>query len=191
MIFRILDFKLASLVQQSSVWLSPEDNLLGLQALILYQIIRIFDGDIRQRANAERNFALVNCWTLRLHQNYFDTEQRSSTETYKNWILLESIRRTIMVSVLLRDLFTAMKDGVCELVPLMTNLPVSSMGKLWNTADQGSWKGSSNSEALVTYGEFVNSWNSGTVTEIEEYEKMLLVACRHANGTIGTSQFVI
>lgn len=189
MVFQILDFKLASLIQQSSMWISPEDSLIGLQALILYQIIRIFDGDVRQRANAERNFVIMDAWTVQLHQNYFDAEQRSSHEPYKNWILLESIRRTIMVSVILRDLFTAMKDGVCELIPLMTNLPVSSMGKLWNTADQECWEGSSDSESLITYGEFVNSWNSGAFTDVEEYEKMLLVACRHANGTIGTSQF--
>lgn len=188
MVFRILDLKIASLMQQSTTWVAIEEFLLGLQALLLYQIIRIFDGDIRQRANAERSFAIMDTWTVRLHQNYADAEQRSCDEPHKNWILIESIRRTMMVSVFVRDLFAGMKEGVCHLVPLMTNLPVSTHGRLWNTADQELWKSSSNSECLVTYGDFVVAWNSGAAVDVEDYEKILLVACRHA---FGTSRFMM
>jgi hypothetical protein len=33
-----------------------EDRLLHVQALLLYQFMPLFDSDIRQRANAERDF---------------------------------------------------------------------------------------------------------------------------------------
>jgi len=75
MVSSILDFKLATLIQQSDLWLTPKANLLGLQALLLYQIIRIFDGDDRQRANAERNFQPLDTWTAQLHQSYFNPKR--------------------------------------------------------------------------------------------------------------------
>lgn len=47
-IFRTLDCKVAALVQTSTALLARvEDNLLALQALILYQVIQLFDGEVK------------------------------------------------------------------------------------------------------------------------------------------------
>ena len=183
-IFRILDCKVTALVKASpSLLSSVEDNLLALQALILYQIIRLFDGDIRQRVNAERHLELLDSWTLRLQQNYFQALETPGTEpVYDHWVLIESIRRTTMVSVVLRGLYAVMKDGYCELVPLLCTLPVSNTGRLWKTAEMNWWEQTSSQE-VVTYLEFLEKWNAGNVSRVDEYEKLLLVFCRHANGT--------
>ena len=77
----MLDCKLVALVQASASFYRVEDNLLVLQALILYQIIRLFDGDVRQRANAERHLELLDSWTLRLQQNYFQALETPGTES--------------------------------------------------------------------------------------------------------------
>ena len=187
-IFQILDCKLANLIHDSTLLLCRlKDNLLALQALILYQIIRLFDGDARQLANAERHLELLDSWTLRLHQNYFQVLSRSEKDSaYSHWVLVESIRRTTMVSVLLRSLFSVMKDGHCQLVPLMCTLPVSNKGRLWKGPEiDWSEENLTNEGEVLTYVEWARQWNAGNVHSIDEYEKLLLVTCRHATGTEG------
>lgn len=38
---------------------------------------------------------------------------------------------------------------------------------------------------LLTYPEFTVKWNRGMIEEVGEYEKLLLITCRHAVGTAG------
>ena len=87
-----------------------------------------------------------------------------------------------MVSVVLRGLYAVMKDGYCELVPLLCTLPVSNTGRLWKSTEMNWWE-QMGSQEVVTYLEFLEKWNAGNVSTVDEYEKLLLVFCRHANGT--------
>ncbi len=187
----MLDCKLAALVKDSSSFLCQvKDNLLALQVFILYQFIRLFDGDVRQRVNAERDLELLDSWTLRLHQNYCQVPIKLGKEsTYGHWVLVESIRRTTMMSVLLRGAYSVMKDGHCQLTPLMCTLPVSNMARLWKTPETelGNQDLAEKGE-VQTYLEWTRQWNAGDVKCIGEYEKLLLVSCRHA---IGTGNFKI
>lgn len=178
-IFRILESKITALLQES-VSTRVEDNLVALQALILYQIIRLFDGDVRQRANAERHLELLDIWTLRLQQNYLQAVF-SSKAGYDHWVLIESIRRTTMISVILRSLYFAMRDGYCQLVPLLASLSVSTKSsRLWKMAED-EWHGAKRNSQVLTYAEFTDEWNKGNVNGVDEYEKLLLMACKYAN----------
>jgi hypothetical protein len=181
----MLDCKLATLVEGSTFLLCRvKDNLLALQALILYQVIRLFDGDVRQRANAEQHLELLDSWTLHLHQNYSQVLTMPGKESYGHWVLVESIRRTTMVSVLLRSLYCVMEDGYCQLVPLMCTLPVSNTAQLWK-APETEWGNQDLTDKgeLLMYVEWARQWNAGNVNSIDEYENLLLVTCRHATGT--------
>ncbi|KAJ5666874.1 hypothetical protein N7462_011283 [Penicillium macrosclerotiorum] len=53
--FRILGSKSASCVNQDHQESTPLELLAAIQALMLFQIIQLFDGDIRQRSVAEQN----------------------------------------------------------------------------------------------------------------------------------------
>jgi hypothetical protein len=89
-----------------------------------------------------------------------------------------------MMSVVLRSLYGFMKFGVCELVPLLATLPVSKNSKLWKSPER-IVKGNGKENGLLSYWDFTQEWNTGKVGfgEVEEYEKFLLVTCRHAFGT--------
>ena len=184
-VFQMLDDKVDSLVSNSSRFsYRPENNLIELQVLLLYQIIRIFDGDARQRANAERQFDLLDAWTMRLHRSYFEAEQsRPSYSSSRHWILLESIRRTVMMSIFLRDMHGAMKNNTLALVPLRCTIPVSYNSELWNKTDVAETDYVRPPPHLVSYSEFTSAWNAGGITCLDDYDKTLLVACRLAQGT--------
>ena len=185
LVFQILDDKVDSLLLNSSSFsYGIENNLIELQVLLLYQIIRIFDGDARQRANAERQFNLLDTWTMRLHRSYFEAEQSlSSYSSSRHWILLESIRRTIMMSVFLRDLHGAMKNNTLALMPLRCTLPVSYNCDLWNKSAVSEIDYLVTPPHLVSYSEFTTAWNTGGITRLDDYSRTLLASCHLAQGT--------
>ncbi|KIV79539.1 hypothetical protein PV11_07092 [Exophiala sideris] len=180
-VFAMLDDNISRLVAKSSSW-EPEGLLLGTQALIVYQIIRLFDGDIRQRANAERQIVLLETWTSQLQAalNTFQNTFLLESPTHQCWVLLESARRTLLVSVMLQALYSLLKDGICSSVPYMATLPVSLDGALWSKSAEDWGKATPGIEGNpVTYHEFVTKWVDGTPLQIEAYETILLVACKH------------
>ena len=182
-VFTILDARISTLVESStsSAW-SIEDYLVGVQALIVYQIIRLFDGDIRQQANAERHFTMLETWTsqLRLASNNFHLDFGSNKSLYQVWILIESARRTVMMSVMVQAMYSLLKHGVCSSVPLMATLPISINGALWNMSEGDWWQTTLGyGSDLLTYQEFVDNWNGGDTSQTDAFETILLVACKH------------
>lgn len=182
LIFSILDSRISSLIESSnsSSWL-VNDYLVGVQALIMYQIIRLFDGDIRQRANAERHLELLQTWTFRLHSisNIFHNECDIKSP-YERWVFIESTRRTITMSIMVQAMYSLVKDGYCTSVPLMATLPVSVDGFLWNLPEESWWKHTLGLGGdLFTYQDFINQWSGGHTLYTDTYESILIGACRH------------
>ncbi|KUJ16651.1 uncharacterized protein LY89DRAFT_618012 [Mollisia scopiformis] len=169
-VFRMLFIKLKKLISSSRTFTQPEDWLLAVQTLIIYQIIRVFDGDKKQEELADQDFDLLENWSRKLQE--VDVGRSTS---HHQWLLMESIRRTLMVSVLFRCLYKILKDGMSDLVPVMAALPVSE-----NTDDWDRVEGPRRIPSLVTYTSYVKDWNEGKVTTVDAYEMLLLKACRHA-----------
>jgi len=181
--FSMLDSRVSSLLtaSRSSCW-SIKDYLVGVQSLIMYQIIRLFDGDIRQRANAERHLTLLESWTIRLQSmgNNCQHDDTSPESLYEYWVLIESIRRTVIMSVMLQAMYSILKDGFCTSVPLLGTLPVSVDGSLWNVPEEVWWQATLGlGSDLLTYQEFVNEWSGGKNFDTDAYETILLAACKH------------
>jgi hypothetical protein len=180
-IFSMLDSRISSLMQSSKSSWSAKDYLVGLQALIIYQIIRLFDGDVRQRANAERDMGILDAWTCQLHltENICYNDGFSESP-YRHWVFLESIRRTVTMSIMVQAMYSLTKDGFCTSVPLMATLPVSVDGALWDAPEETWWQSTLGFGGdLSTYQDFVNRWNGGQALYTDIYESILLGACRH------------
>ncbi|KAH7176629.1 hypothetical protein EDB81DRAFT_875430 [Dactylonectria macrodidyma] len=86
---------------------TPIDCLAHTQALLLYQIIRLFDGDISARVSAERDLPAVESSGIALFAHTKFDHYPPSTELplfpiaptktfWQDWILNESIRRTLL-----------------------------------------------------------------------------------------------
>ncbi|KAB8297783.1 hypothetical protein EYC80_001582 [Monilinia laxa] len=206
--FSILESKISNLISSSErdYWGSYE-WLLSVQVFILYQIIRLWSSDERQKLNAERNFPLLMQWTSQLKKEYVellaqgihtgplavDSGEKKELQNYKRWIFLESMRRTVMISVVLQCLYGGLKDGyVGELLPILFDLPVSVGGeRAW---DALGWRTNEEQDNfdnqfdvnvelgdVYTYEYWSEGWALGIVeggeTEQQIYERMLLVAC--------------
>ncbi|KAF4976218.1 hypothetical protein FZEAL_7081 [Fusarium zealandicum] len=105
-IFRNIESRVNDLLS-SPAPITPLDCLAHTQALLLYQIIRLFDGDITARASAERIIPAIEASAMSLFSHVqFDLDGRSSalplfpvapTKTFwMDWALQESLRRTLL-----------------------------------------------------------------------------------------------
>jgi hypothetical protein len=182
LVFSLLDRSISRLISNSSSC-GFEELLLGTQALIFYQIIRLFDdSSIRQRVNAERQLGVLDAWTTRLKNMGAACQDGllPSKSTYEHWVAMESARRTVVVSVMLQAIYSLLKNGSCSSVPLMATLPVSLDGKLWSLSEDDWWQATSGAQnELVTYREYVRKWTHGDPLQIDAYETIILEACKH------------
>lgn len=182
LVFHILSNKVDGLVSlRQSNYGSFEDELASVQALIIYQIIRLFDGDIRQRGTAEAQFQLLDAWVMQLRlRSEFDLPPSTQSSPYRNWLFIESVRRTVLMSILLRAIYYAIKNGFCDTVSDMAGLPLTVRGELWEAKSEGEWmlatRGSQ--PEILTYHEFTEVWGGVPVgSDLDEFQKVLLVAC--------------
>lgn len=129
-------------------------QLARLHALMVYQIIGLFDGDIRSRYVAEGHIAVQNSWASRLFRSAGktlskdyavathlvgrlpDTSSHSQQQWYL-WILSETIRRTWLVAVSISAVFLTLQQRwpACPGGVMYTN-----RSGLWNAASATEWE---------------------------------------------------
>lgn len=177
MILRILESKATSLAQRDNLTWSIQEQVAGVQALLLFQIIQLFDGDIRQRSVAESHEDILQAWTMRL--NLISTGEIQSTD-WRSWVFAETIRRTVIVSVIVHDVYSMLKRGYCANVPMLSVLCFTSNTELWDATSESTWLANTRLGGVRTimYGKFSQAWAYGNVTgRIERFQKLLLIPC--------------
>jgi hypothetical protein len=129
-------------------------QLTRLHALLVYQMIGLFDGDVRARHVAEGHMAIQDSWAGKLFstaRTALSSEQDSiahlanclpklSTylqQQWYSWILSESIRRTWLVAVSLSPVFSVLQQrwGTCPGGIMYTN-----RSGLWNASSAAEWE---------------------------------------------------
>ncbi|KAJ5267564.1 hypothetical protein N7478_010372 [Penicillium angulare] len=174
MVFRILESKADFLVGQDYQSESLENLLAAVQALMLFQTIQLFDGNIRQRSIAERNLDTVRLMTFQLHIRA--TEELKPASTWREWIFAESIRRTAIMSFIIEGVFSVLKSGLCSNVPFLSLLPFTTGSEVWEDTTDATWVAGSGQ--VVLYGDFSVAWEKGLVLrELDTFEKFLLAPC--------------
>lgn len=131
------------------------DHLARVQALFIYQVIRLYDGSIRQRALAENCFQTLLPWCQQLWQSatsdaYQETplpgsagldrldpsDEMASLPHWKSWILSESVRRTWLVCHSTFAAYFRERDGwnTCT-----GEIRFTACEGLWDAASSTSW----------------------------------------------------
>ncbi|KAM0525605.1 hypothetical protein ACHAPE_000313 [Trichoderma viride] len=106
-IFRCIESRVQDLLCEP-IPTTPLESLAHTQALLLYQIIHLFDGDISARSSGERISPFLETSAIGLLAHViFDTEANCSDpfsecclatlpDLWKDWIFQESARRTLL-----------------------------------------------------------------------------------------------
>ncbi|KAI9171205.1 hypothetical protein HJFPF1_00686 [Paramyrothecium foliicola] len=107
-------------VEAGRVILTPLEKLARTHALFLYQVIRLFDGDVALRAAGERDLSIFRNWLgelCKIRENMGDLSRgdeaiasQNQPEDWQRWIFAESVRRTIVMAYSVLFLYEMMKD---------------------------------------------------------------------------------
>ena len=174
--------KFYQLINQS--YSSFEDHLATTQALVLLQIILLFDGDIRMRAVAESHHEIIDEEMLKLLQRPEDEVPESiAISPWLRWLFVESVRRTYLMHVFVQGIFRNLKNGFCDLVPVLAFLPLSVHGESWNARSETEWLklDASTSHLILPYAEAMPVWHLARhekCQKLEPLQDMLYIACK-------------
>lgn len=149
-VFRSINSKTASLLARSAQSQLPVlEQLAAVQALILYQIIRLFDGDIRQRAEAERTDQTMSSWTkqLQLYMNPADSDLQveccpdveKDNSRWQSWLLDESVRRTVITCYTLQGMYCFLRNGWDDSHNEFQCLSFYTQQALWGDSSDYQW----------------------------------------------------
>ncbi|KAL6798856.1 hypothetical protein GGI42DRAFT_328150 [Trichoderma sp. SZMC 28013] len=167
MVLRIIETRVNNLVNGQNptdvgdfgvVMLDPACHLARTQALLIYKIIRLFDGDIRARAQAEKDIDTLSLWARQLwqsaglgvasnhkdlvnkpHPNPVDTQLRTDGSlscTWQSWIFSESVRRTYLTATLTEAVYLTLKQGFA---PCPGGIIFSCGAGLWDAPTPFTW----------------------------------------------------
>lgn len=173
--------KILDLIKHSESWTLIE-HLAAVQALLIYQIMRLFDADLKQQDLAYKQNALLELWTALLWKRSFK-EPPYYPSPFETWVFQESLRRTVLMSVFVRGAWTCVTmNGLCDQVPLLARLPLTKDIKLWEMGPE-EWSERTgaldNGAGLIAYGDLSYAWSPDrSLEQLSEFERLLLVACK-------------
>jgi hypothetical protein len=171
-LFQAINVEATELLRTTSTTL--DYDLARLQAMVLYQIIRLLYGNVEQRLVAEQQERLIEVWGLRLLRRA-DIELGILQPTWETWLLAESIRRTVLAAYMLYAVYSVFRDGICPELPTLSSLPVSSRQNTWESGARFV----PYENFTMRYTDFTDSWCASPPSgKLEPFEKMLLVACK-------------
>ncbi|KAL7929016.1 hypothetical protein V8C35DRAFT_316768 [Trichoderma chlorosporum] len=161
----------------SSSPLTTVEHLARVLSLVIYQFIRLFDGNIRQRAQGEKAIPVLKSWTSQLWssvnidvtvQNTFGGDylvtQDSADATVKLWriwILMENVRRIWKVSTNMRCIYFIFRDGStdCE-----GTIDSTARRGLWDAPSAPVWRRLLEQKDPLFVMPFMSSWLLDTTT---------------------------
>lgn len=156
-ILQIAEQRSAALTRQSPPSTGGAEGILAhlarVQALFVYEFIRLFDGSVRVRASAEQQLPILRQWVTLMWEavkkyrgedrslshhpfqwtpSEFDREYDTSSEIWQLWILTESARRSHIVI-----------DTIVNIYQIMTKGWAECSGGVMFTARHGLWEAES------------------------------------------------
>jgi hypothetical protein len=144
---------LTSMMRSKTVH-SPTKGLACLQALSMYQIIRLFDGDIELRAEAEADEALhAHCtdeMTRSIKSLKFPESVTRSTaceeeplntnsNEWRRWIFEESVRRATLVSIIIQQNYAFLR-GIAAQCTHSDMIGYTARTALWDASSEYHWR---------------------------------------------------
>lgn len=168
--------------------LDVHTRLAHVQSLFIFQLVRLFDGDIRQRAMAEKEIPTLNTWCDQLWYSA-KADAESSLEgglsdnvcescpmdsVWKKWILSESVRRVWLLVNFMHGAYLTLRDGRadCPGAPRFT-----ARRGMWDAASSEDWAAVMHSEGpLFTSLTQIDGPVSLAKSEIDGFSAHILVA---------------
>ena len=167
-----------------------QDLLVSVQALMLASITlglgALSKGpvDVRTLKKRSSDLRVLGQWSTKLW-NSAPWTLPNATSPEQSWLFAESVRRTLITSHLLTDVFAVLCTGSFKFTGFISTLPFDARHEWWDDV-QGPPDGMGEDDLygekskLVSYRQLVVRFEDGALTsrEIGSFQKLMLVACR-------------
>ncbi|KAM0231512.1 hypothetical protein ACHAP5_011043 [Fusarium lateritium] len=116
--------------------------LSSLQALLVYQCIRLFNpSNISQQAQAERDNVVLQLWAVRLQLSRPPNNSNELTNmTWESWVKQEAIRRTLISVELVTGTYTYLRGLWATGVRCHHDLWFTAQKRLWEARSAAEWR---------------------------------------------------
>ncbi|KAI1758292.1 hypothetical protein F4782DRAFT_19679 [Xylaria castorea] len=167
---------------------TPIEKLARSQALLFYQIIRLFDGDVALRGQGEKDMGLLRTWLgelCHIRDNLGDLAQLEYAVVrdqlpveWEKWIFAECVRRTVIMSYAVIGLYELLKDpGYTDPDGTWAYAHRWTLGRsLWDacssTEFQRAWRDSPH--FVIANFAFENFLENGKGDDVDEFAEMIL-----------------
>ncbi|EHK46781.1 hypothetical protein TRIATDRAFT_43245 [Trichoderma atroviride IMI 206040] len=168
--------KLDELIKEYPTLDSFSDLLASLQALLLYLLICIFHKDPWQRGFAETHIVTLNQWTRHVwEQAPNKISQRLSA--WEAWAFAESVRRSIIISYMVRGVYQMAKFGFHPHSMFVETLPFDRHTRLWDATSAREWSSLPRDplHPIISYREYVTDFANQRIRPTSLFELLLLV----------------
>ncbi|KAF2093259.1 hypothetical protein NA57DRAFT_48841 [Rhizodiscina lignyota] len=151
-VFEVIRRKAKALVDRQDIpFATPSELLVTTRCLVLYQIMRLLDGDIRSRAEAEADALVQVRWTVELLKHFkplktalmdplFGIESQIENSNWMFWVFDESVRRTILTSYMLQGVYSFMRHGMDPVCGKVEKLSFTGQAELWEAPSEYHWR---------------------------------------------------
>jgi hypothetical protein len=184
-VLRMVEATVNRLIEQNPLLMPIELHLACMQAFLILHTIQLWDGDLRQRAQAEAHALTLEGWAFQLHIRVTEAMSNADPEmlSWDDWILYESARRVALVTMLSQGVYETMKYGVCTYVPIMATLSFTTSDRPWLARSGDSWRQEvwGPTARVATYWDYGKRWreyisDSGGRAP-DPFAKLLLTPC--------------
>ncbi|KAI1425376.1 hypothetical protein F5Y12DRAFT_372727 [Xylaria sp. FL1777] len=180
-VLRVLHTNVAELkAAASNMTLMPQEKLARVHALMFYQTIRMFDGDITLGQQVDDDFALLESWNhdlCKIRDNCDDIINKGESasehppESWERWIFAESLRRTCIMCFCIRRFWEILKSRAKLTLALRYLLAGHSPGHLWNANNSfdffRAWK--EKPFYIISSLKFEDFLKTGTGDDLDEF----------------------
>lgn len=156
---------------------SFEELLCSAQAVILIQCILAL-GD-NQRKYTEAITTMLDTIATRLWQQA-PIQLPSTLSPRRAWVLAESVRRTIIVSLMLRSAYSLKTRNYSTRNPFVDALPFDVRTDLWDRNSDTSLPDdeSGSPSTMISLHEYSDALESGRVHDVDPFGALILAACK-------------
>lgn len=186
-------------ISPNAATLDPLEHVARVQALLVYQILCLNDGDIRLRHLAESHIPVLNSWIHQMVEHASQTvclgvsivsptyEQAANGFRLPNgahdenllwysWILAESIRRTWLVASSLQTIYTMIQLG--RISPCPGGMMFSTRQGVWEAQSARAWEKlcSEVNVGFIQLEDAERLFTEGASVDINDFAKVFLAA---------------
>lgn len=156
---------------------SSFEDLLGYsQALLLIHCILALENEKDQYI--EGIGAMLDNMARRLWQQA-PIQLPPTLSSRHAWLLAESVRRTIIVSLMLRSAYSLRTRNYSARTPFVDALPFDIRTNLWNDTSQTTWDDQGGSSTLmISLHEYSDALESGRFHDVDPFGQLILAACK-------------